>query len=64
MHPPLILVNFTVDRGGLVFSRSRARKESRSECIEALQVVPNPETALEHEGSVEVSKGGVHVSLP
>ena len=54
----------TVDGEGLVCSRSRAPTESRSESIEALQIVPNPETAPKNEKDVEVSKGGVHVSLP
>ena len=54
----------TVNGGGLVYSRSRAPKESRSEYIKALQIVPNPEIAPKNERDVEVSKGGAHVSIP
>ena len=43
---------------------SRAPKDSRSECVEALWIVLDSETAPKYERSVEVSKGCVHVSFP
>ena len=55
--PPLILVNFTVDRGGLVFSRSRARKESRSECIKHSKLCPTRKQHSNMRGVSNYQKG-------